>query len=527
MRLRSIALVLVLVGGACATYSDRTEDARQALQRGDYDGSLRQLNKLLKVKRSENLPAKWKKNDALVILERATILQAKGEHELSARDFQAADKELELLDIARDGAGKIGKYIYSDSATKYKTSPTEKLALNAMNMCNYLARGDLSGAKVEARRFTVMRNYIRDYDPEHEHLAFGSYLAGFVHERLGNADEALRYYEEALQERDFGTLVDPIRRLAARGSYRGARLRDYLPTDDVAVSQPSAGTSDSTRPAAKKEATPEGDATTEGVPLQTGDSPTEPTDHDAPPSALAPGQAPVVPQRPQSAAHPELGARAPSTVARSSAPAGAGEILVVAKVGRVPYKIPQRIPIGAAIGIAGAFVTGDTTLLEYGMFKVVTYPELVPSGSLFDHATMRVDGLSVGMDLASDISAEIVDEYAELKPKIIGAALTRMIARAAAAEGTRAAGRQASEGGGIIGFLAAAAVEGTLVALDKPDTRSWTTLPARIYIGRTMVPAGSHQVQVVAGGPGGKEVHTVDVNVPAGGFVVVDVTTLR
>ena len=80
-----------------------------------------------------------------MILERATMLQALGLYQLSARDFEAADKSLELLDIARDGAGKLGKYIYSDSATKYKTSPTEKLSLNAMNMCNYLARGDLDG----------------------------------------------------------------------------------------------------------------------------------------------------------------------------------------------------------------------------------------------------------------------------------------------------------------------------------------------------------------------------------------------
>ena len=130
-----------------------------------------------------------------------------GDYETSARDFEVADKQLELLDISRDGAGKLGKYIYSDSATKFKASPTEKLSINAMNLCNYLVRGDLQGAKVEAKRFTVIRNYMRDYDPEHEHNAFGSYLAGFVYEQLGQADEALRYYDEALQEREFASTV--------------------------------------------------------------------------------------------------------------------------------------------------------------------------------------------------------------------------------------------------------------------------------------------------------------------------------
>ena len=33
-----------------------------------------------------------------------------------------------------------------------------------------------------------------------------------------------------------------------------------------------------------------------------------------------------------------------------------GELLVVVKLGRVPYKVPIRIPIGAAIGIGSACV---------------------------------------------------------------------------------------------------------------------------------------------------------------------------
>src|SRR5690606_29891307 len=130
---------------ACATYSDRTQLAREALRVADYEASLTQFNKLLEVRDRTELPAEWKHNVPLVVLERATVLQAMGDYDWSARDFQAADKELELLDIARDGAGKVGQYIYSDSATKYKTSPTEKLSLNAMNLCNYLVRGQLDG----------------------------------------------------------------------------------------------------------------------------------------------------------------------------------------------------------------------------------------------------------------------------------------------------------------------------------------------------------------------------------------------
>jgi hypothetical protein len=141
---------------------------------------------------------------------------------------------------------------------------------------------------------------------------------------------------------------------------------------------------------------------------------------------------------------------------------------------------------------------------------------------------MTLDGKPANIELVTDLTSEIVREYEELKPKIIGAALTRMIARAAAAEGARAAGRQAEGGAGaLVGFLAAAAVEGTLVALDKPDTRSWTTLPAQVYIARAEVLPGAHRVIVTVSGPRGSQTHTTDVKVPAGGFVVLDVTTLR
>jgi uncharacterized protein len=495
------ALALGVASVGCATYSDKTEAARAALERGDYPGSIKHWNKLLDVRDADALPSTWKKHHALVVLERAMVLQAMREYPSSAKSFGAADKELELLDIARDGAGKLGKYVYSDSATKYKTSPTEKLSLNAVNLINYLVRSDLDGAKVEARRFTVMRTYLRDYAPEREHGAFGSYLAGFVHERLGNADQALRYYDEALQERDFGSLVEPIGRLAARGSYRGERIRDYLPSHASPVPTPAP---------------------------DPGASP--PADGDAAPSSVTPPAAsPDAPPVQQPAA---VLAGLPAHGSPWAAPSRGAptEILVVAKTGRVPYKVPQRIPIGAAVGLAGAYVTGDTTLLEYGMFKVVVYPELVRARNLFVDAELRIDGKLVPMDEASDLGAEIVAEYEAIKPKIIGAALSRMIVRAAAAEGARAGGKAAaSESGaaGVVGFLAAAAIEGTMVALDKPDTRSWSTLPEKVHIGRAVVPAGAHTVEVTVFGPGGKERHTTEVEVREGGFAVVDVTTLR
>lgn len=456
LRRAALALCLALSAAAiaCATYSDRTEAARAALQSGDLAGGERALNKLLKVRSSEALPEKWGKETALTLLERAMVLRALGAHKLSSRDLSAAEKQLELLDIARDGAGKLGKYVFSDSATNYKSPPAEKLVLNAINMLNYVALGDLSGARVEAKRFTVMRRYFDDYAPDRAHGAFGSYLAGFVHEQLGEPEAALRYYEEALAERDFQGLHAPIARLAAATGFRGPRVL-------AALGQP-----------------------------------TDP-------------------------------AKAPPSQGESAPPPAQGELLVVLSVGRVPYKIPERIPIGAAIGLGAAHITGDTTLLEHGLFKVVIYPELTPSGAPYDRGRLWIDGTEHPLELASNLEAEIIAEYADLRPKIIGAAITRLIVRAAAAEAARAAGQQSKSNSGLVGFLAAAAVEGSMVAADRPDTRSWTLLPARVYIARVPVAAGAHHLEVEASGPGGHERRRADLTVPPRGYAVLDVTTLR
>ena len=68
-----------------------------------------------------------------------------------------------------------------------------------------------------------------------------------------------------------------------------------------------------------------------------------------------------------------------------------------------------------------------------------------------------------------------------------------------------------------------------MVALDKPDTRSWTTLPDRVYVARTWLPAGTHQIKIETMGPvtGAKSIKTVEVTIPKDGFAAIDFTTLR
>lgn len=452
-RLQRWAVILcVLWLGGCATYTDKLSKSHTAAARGDYEASVRALNDILDVASAEQLPDEWTANKPLVVLERAMLLQAQGQYKWSARDLSAAETELEFLDLKLDTAGTIGKYVYSDSATTYKAQPTEHLALNALNMLNYLAMDDLQGAGVEARRFTIAREYLESSTQgsgEYGGGAFGSYLAGFVFEKSGEPDRALRYYEEALTAGDVQALREPVLRLSARGRYAGQKLKAYLRKLEGSGSD-----------------------------------------------------------------------------AKDVRPAGAdpnGEILIILGLGRAPYKKPERMPVGAAVGYAGTWVTGDPDILAYSIFKVVAYPELVTPNSQVTGAAVKMNGRDVPVELLTDLAGEITREYETIKPKIIGAALTRMIARAAAAEGARyLAGKEEKSRG----MLAALITEAALVALDKPDTRSWTFLPARIYVCRARAEPGQHEIQVELLGTA-RQTRTIQVDVPRGGYRVIVITEPR
>ena len=433
-------LWLALTLGGCATYYDHLQRAGAAASAGNYTAAVEDVNAVLGVRSDDQLPERWGSDTALATLERGVLHQSLDRFSDSSRDLSAAEQQLELLDMSVDAIGTLGQYIYSDSARNYRTPPSERLSLNAVNLLNYLAAGDLEGAAVEARRFQVMREYLDSVQVSVPRPArLGQYLAGFVFERRGEGDRALRYYEEVLAQGPSPSLVAPVTSLARSNPYRSPNLDAILAGADS-----------------------------------------------APP-------------------------------ARSG-----GEILVVLGMGRVSHKEARRVPIGAAVGIAGSLLSGNVDWLRYGAGTVVVYPELVETPSTLRDPTVTIDGEAVDLEDLANLDAAVREEYEQLKPKIMVAALTRMASRGAVAEGVRAAGSQQSQ---LLGDVLSILTEGLLVTLDKPDTRSWTMLPARFLAARVSVSPGSHSVAV--GFSGVSQTRSATVNVPASGQTTVVITEPR
>ena len=222
----ALGLVALATLEGCASHSERMAPVRTALDLGDPRGALALLDGNLDVKAPGDLPADLGSDTALFVLDRGSIQQSVAAFDRSRADFEAADKAIDMLDLAHDAKDTIGAYVFSGSSGRYQAPPYEKLLVNTLDMINYLEQRDLSGARVEARRLAVMQKYIADdlHESDNAVLGLGGFLAGFAFERSEQIDEALRWYDQALPFTGFGSLTGPVRALLPLGHYRSPRL---------------------------------------------------------------------------------------------------------------------------------------------------------------------------------------------------------------------------------------------------------------------------------------------------------------
>lgn len=437
-----VALASLAFATGCAGHADKTRAARSALDAGDPRGALKALNEVLDVPSEKELPEKVSGDNALFLLDRAMVLQELDNYKTSSRDLETSDKQIEVLDLSASAAADIGRYVFSDDTGPYKAPAYEKLMINTMNMMNYLAVRDLNGARVEARRLAVMQKFTRDTgDAAQALLGPGSYLAGFVFEKSGKPEDALRYYDEALQYGSYQTLAEPLRRLSLQGGYSSPRIKELL-----AKYPPNA--------------TASGDA---------------PGDDDA-------------------------------------------ELLVIVNFGRVPAKIARRIPIGLALTYASGFIspTDQATanrLAVQGLVTWVNFPELGEPRGKYGRPSFKLDGQWALLEGMAAVDQEAKRAWDKAKGAIVASAITRTLTRVVAGKVTE------KVVDGPIGLLLSLGAQATLTATDTPDTRNWSTLPARIAFGRVRVKAGPHTVVLDAAG--GNKRQTINLAPKSWGVVVL------
>jgi uncharacterized protein len=225
LTLAALAALVLLEG--CASHSERMLPVRTALDEGQPREAIDLLDQAMDVKAGA-LPTDLGGENSLYVLDRGSIHQSIAQFDASKRDLESADKAVDMLDLAHGVGDSIGEYVFSGSSGKYQAPPHEKLLINTLDMLNYLEKRDLDGARVEARRLAVMQKYVADdlHEGDSAALGLGAFLAGFTFEKSDQTDEALRWYDQALEFTGFNTLRDPVRALLPRGQYRSPRLRE-------------------------------------------------------------------------------------------------------------------------------------------------------------------------------------------------------------------------------------------------------------------------------------------------------------
>jgi len=467
--------LLALGGVGCAGHSAHTAEARSALDAGDPTRALDSYNKELGVKSGKDLPEKMSGKNSLYVLDRSMIQQQLQAYELSSRDLEFADKQIEMLDLKRSTIDDIGKFMFSDDTGPYKAPPYEKLLINTMNIVNYLERHDLSGAKVEARRFSILGDYLEKSEYVAPSMAApGAYLAGFVFEKAGDPDLALRYYDEALGYGDFTSLLEPVRRLTAGTTPRGENIPAFL------------------------------------------------AKHSAEAPVAPPATAPTT-----SPAAPAAGSDPATTVPSVTVPERPAEVLVVISYGRVPAKVARRIPIGLALTWGAIYLSPGMSqsaneLAAQGLVTWINFPELEETKRQYVTPSAKIDGAWATLEAALSVEAEARAAYEKQKGQMMAAAITRMVTRFLAGQGARAAAQGATNDA-LVGAIFSIGTQAALTAADTPDTRSWSTLPGRIAVARLVLPPGQHTIEVAAQGIRQK----ATVNLAPGGWEVVNLTVLR
>src|SRR5262249_6659708 len=101
-----------------------------------------------------------------------------------------------------------------------------------------------------------------------------------------------------------------------------------------------------------------------------------------------------------------------------------GEILFVLGYGRVPHKVPERVPIGLALTLVADDIqprdyAAANRLAAQGLVTWINYPSLAPEHAGGGPPSCKLDGQFAQLEEAVDISREVRKEWKKIEGKVI------------------------------------------------------------------------------------------------------------
>lgn len=179
---------------------------------------------------------------------------------------------------------------------------------------------------------------------------------------------------------------------------------------------------------------------------------------------------------------------------------GHGVVIVIALVGRGPYKIEVE-----ERATQEALLIADRIVSAVGQYSVpptlapIKIPKIISPAKPFDLVGVEVDGKPISTTLPiTDIHQLATESYAAKLPDV----MARTVARRIVKKGAVYAAKDQMNVNSSITSLAMDAAGVLWEATEAADTRCWGLLPREIQVLRVELPAGTHQfnLEPVTGG---------------------------
>ncbi len=426
--------------GACASYTTRMSDLRQAASGGRLDEALREIDEHARP------------GELLYHLERGTLLHQAQDYQASNQEFDRAERlveELYTISLSRRGL----TFLLNDEVEPYAGETFEASYLHYYRILNFLALGDDAEAAVEARRLSQRLATLRESGmPPAADDPFLEYLAGTIAESQGEWNDALVSYRLAL-----GAWA----RVAQQG---GEQPPPWLSQDlrraarALGVSLESLG--DSTLmayagapPATEAEPTARGDLL---VLFEVGWVPHKVSRH---------LRVPIFESDPDWEGEDGASRAGPVLAERWRGYSRSG--VWSSEPVRVKYFLDVAVP--ELVRDTQSAVTACRIILDAGgKTAVQSSPDAVPAV------------------LVADLARRVEETFQAAEIGMLAKTLARALIKYGLHQQTR------KRGGELLGLL----TNLVGVATEKADTRSWLTLPAYICAARIHLPLGEHTLRM-------------------------------
>jgi hypothetical protein len=191
----SLLVCILSLLAACQSYTQESAKIRVSMQSSRFEEALKLLD--------QSSISSQKRNTALYLMERGMIQYLNEDYAAAAEDWRKASEHIEKLYTISISSAAASMAV-NDSYGDYEGELHEKVLLPTLSALSWLAAGDITKARIEARRLDEILSLLEKDEPNKDKPkfardAFAHYLSGLIYEAKREWDSALIEYNRGLK----------------------------------------------------------------------------------------------------------------------------------------------------------------------------------------------------------------------------------------------------------------------------------------------------------------------------------------